>query len=418
MTDPIPPLDASEIDSAGGSRKITCDFAPVDKSRALDFLRTEGVRPEDISPVSVGGNLVGFQCSKTVTPATKADNRYYQGAKLVLNFYIPVVSNSKAEESKTGSEALPAPSFIAKESLLDGFNRMARLSRYIVEYVLWVFSRWHHEKRGRLTDPQYIKRFAEEKFRVVDRHEYPERIPRRLDPNLGGLLSGGKIIVPSTDVRNRLVYALQIQLTQNYKEVLNYYSKTYIKNYYMDVTDFDLQDNTILLFGPEMVLNWINSRLPHYVLQDRVTHPCAPSKPGGAKNKKTADPDEKDEKDEKDADEPDESVTQCILAEKPTDPYFLRLENLDNEIFLAQPARDLPHALYICKVWKEQEWNVGYADPGISDTRAPFRYVAYNDAYDYDVENVGGDPGIDPKTVLQYKLGGEIYTLALLPYDM
>jgi hypothetical protein len=386
LTEPLPPVDKNELQERSGRlAEPSCSLKPVDMNKARDFLRVEGVT--DIRKVIVGDYVVGLQCSKDV------------GHDTTVDFYIPV--NPTKEHPKAIPETAPvvAPSFIAQESLLEGFNRLARLARYIIEYVLWVFSKWHRENPGDVKDLDYITQFAMDKFQIVKDHEYPAKIPRRLDATLPGVVSaGGRIIVPSMDVRNRLVFALQIKLIQNIGEVLNYYSRTYIKNYYQDVTDFDLQTSNIILFGQEMVISWINSKLPHYVLHDRIVHPICPAP-----------------KDDENLREKEEL---CRLIEEKgltIEPYFIKLENLDESIYIVQQARSLAGALYISQVWTERGWNVGPDDLGKVSTNTPFRFIAYNDAYDYTVEDINGN---NPEyTILQYMMNDKMFTMALLKYS-
>ena len=273
------------------------------------------------------------------------------------------------------------------------------------------FSAWHKEQGGDLNERAYIARFAQTRFRIVTGHTYPARIPRRLERSLAGVLTGdGVVLVPTTEARNRLVYALQIRLGQNTEEVVDYWTRDHIKDYYQDVTDFDLQDSNVILFGPEMVLSWIQSRLPHYVLHDRVQFaPC--------------DDDELEAEDEKDAEQgerksdDDEERMECRAQEAQgfvIDPYFLRLEALDGRVYLVQQARSLAHALYLSETWLARGYNPGYGSEGVMSTTTPFRYIAYDGPLNMTVENINGAGG--RHTVLQYRFKNEIWTMALLPY--
>ncbi len=405
LTEPLPALDATDLSSDLRSCKLT----PVSINTARAFLRVENV--ENITPITIGSQIVGLQCIKEdpeYAIHTLANLRE-QGdlrVKNLVKFYIPIIPVDTEEEKKMvnpSSSMISAPSFILKSSLLDDFNQLARLARYIIEYMLWIFSKWHQANKGSLNDQKYIKRFADEKFDVINNHKYPLRIPRRLDSNLSGLINNGKIIVSKIEIRNRLIYALQIRIKQNDKEVLNYHSRIYIKNYYQDVTDFERQDTNIILFGREMVLSWINSKLPHYILHDRIQHPVCPPSPEDIKNdpnkgiisKKICDAQDKDE---------------LII-----DPYFLKLGINDNLVYLAQQATDISNALYICKTWQDEHYNPGQGSGQISTT-IPFIYIAYDSPYNYTKESINGVASGAEYIVLQYKSQNKIYTLALLPF--
>jgi hypothetical protein len=285
---------------------------------------------------------------------------------------------------------------------MDNFNRVSRFARYIIQYTVWIFSKWHHNRKGNLFSKEYITKFASDKFQISNGHNYPEKIPRYLDDNLSGVMNDGKIIVSNTEIRNRLIYALQIKIRQNMKDVLNYYSRLYIKNYYEDVTDFDSQDNYIILFGLQAVLNWAKSYIPFYTLHDRIIHPIEEIK--------------KDENDKeieiKITDEEvniyDKSNIETIIS-----PYFLSLDILGKTIYLVQQASSIGNALYISRVW----FNEGY-NPGLGDIQAslslPYTYISYNGPYPQDgtiVEQADSD-----YVVLQYKYANMVYTMALLKF--
>lgn len=399
MTEPLPPIDASEMVTRPETK---CNLVPVKLSEAQTFLKLEGVT--NVKKVVIGTMLVGLQCFKAT------DNKV---AKPFVSFYIPI----EPTEDRLSLETAPviAPSFIGggkaeigeqEDSMMDEFNRLSRLSRYIIEYVLWVFSKWHQLNKGpNPSDPVYLEQFASESFQIVDGHEYPKRIPRRLDPNLAGVLNRGRILVPLTDVRNRLLFALQIRLMQSQKEVLSYYNRIYIRQYYQDVTDFDLQDTSVILFGVKMVISWINSKLPSFILYDRIQFPCL--------------------EEEEDIEESEENIVDtqiCKLIEEKglvIDPYFIQLEDLDWNIYIVQQASDLGNALWICDMWNRRGYNVGSSNSGKLLTSIPFRFITYNNAYDYTVTIINESADIDPEpyTVIQYKVNDEIQTAAMLRYS-
>jgi hypothetical protein len=49
---------------------------------------------------------------------------------------------------------------------------MVRISRYLIEYIIWTFSRWHYDNQQQnikndIKDMKYIEKFALEKFKIV-----------------------------------------------------------------------------------------------------------------------------------------------------------------------------------------------------------------------------------------------------------
>lgn len=397
LTEPLPPLDKSDLKQGAEAR---CQLQPISQEKALNFLRLEGLTENrDFRSVIVNEKIVGYQCWKATKSADKP----------LVKFYIPIIpipiqKVSKLEESSM-IKSSQGPTFLNRESLMENFNRLSRFARYLIEYVLWKFSQWHQKNLGNLQDSNYISKFAKEGFQISENHTYPQIIPRRLESKLAGVISGsGMIIVPSTDVRNRMIYSLQLRLNQNIEEVIEYHTRTFIKNYYQDISDFSLQPANVILFGTEMVLSWIDSKMPHYELFDRIKYaPCG---------------DEELELQEEVENRKEEENMECKALEARgfiIDPYFIKLEKLDDKIYIVQHAKSIGHALYLSETWFIRGYNAGYGSEGILSVTVPFRYIAYNGPLNMTVENVGGK---NPRhTILQYRFKDEIYTMALLPFS-
>jgi hypothetical protein len=398
VTDPLPPMDRSNLEE---KYKTKCELVPVPNKDARAFLQLEGIEEgSGYKRVVVDGKVVGYDCWKS----TKVEG------KELIHFYLPIEPFT-APKAEVGTPAL-GPSFISKESLMESFNKLARLARYLVEYVLWIFSFWHVEKKGELQSAEYIVQFAKERFLVEPKHEYPARIPRMFNRSLGGVISGGKIVVPNIETRNRLIYGLRIRISQDAEEITDYHTRIYIKDYYRDVTDFEVQTTNVILFGTDMILSWIQSQLPHYILHDRVQFgPCA-DQPSQSEEEQKAVAEAKQEND----------VKVCRELEEEgfvIDPYFMRLDNLDNSIYLVQHAKNTPHALYIGQTWLQQGFNAGYASDGFLSTTIPFRYIAYNGPFDFTVDIINSEKNgseIPLIIVLQYKFKDRIYTMSLLRF--
>ena len=41
--------------------------------------------------------------------------------------------------------------------------------------------------------------------------------------------------------------------------ILNYYKQSYMNNYFVDITDYNIYNNQVLLQGDESVLKWIKN---------------------------------------------------------------------------------------------------------------------------------------------------------------
>lgn len=390
ITEPLPPIDKEDLDPL--STKTKCQLQPVPIEKANEFIKLEQIT--ETRRAKIGDTIVGIECKKLAT---------INSEKTWIEFYIPITPYKITSHSSTENFALPwAPSTLNQESSLNSFNTLARQARYIIEYVTWIFSKWNNSQRNKGTMKQILKQFANEKFQLKTGHEYPKSIPRRFDPNLPGIIYDGKILVSKPSIRNKLIYALQIRLSQNTKEVSEYRNRTHIKNYYQDITDFSFQDNSIILFGTNMVLSWIRSKLPHYVLHDRIIHP----------------PKEDIETIEQTEDNK-EDIQTIKNPEVIVDPYFIRLELLPGKfgkiIFLAQHASDIKNALFICKTWTNTGINPGKGTEKVTD-KVPFYLISYNSPIEYTIESINGTIPGQP-IILHYKYDEEVFVVALLPHN-
>ena len=388
MTEPIPPIDKDEMLNGGGQ---PCNFIPVSYDKAMEFIQLENV--SKIKQVVINNKIVGLRCKKFINSDKLKNN---------LNFYIPIEEMENMNLYKTAPPV--APTFNYSVSLLDEFNRLSKLARYINEYVLWIFSRWHLKTNGDITSNDYLKLFAENNFIISNNHEYPSVIPRRFDTSLPGLTSNGKLYVPSSEIRNRLIYSVKININQNRANLLDYHSRTYINNYYKDITDFDIQDNYIILFGQNMVLNWISTKLvSNHELYDRIIHPYDVS-------------DIKELEEDRESVEKEDLISLISNKQLLIDPYFIKLYKFDvDNVYLVQQASSISHALYICKNWIENGYNPGFNSIGKLSTNVPFKYIVYNSEDDYKVYDINDENS--EYIVLQYKYKGQIFTMSLLKFQ-
>ena len=68
----------------------------------------------------------------------------------------------------------------------------------------------------------------------------------------------GLIVVHDIDTLKRLIYYLRLSIQRNTENVKEYYRKSFIQNYYVDITDFNKHPNQLILFGDESIENLIN----------------------------------------------------------------------------------------------------------------------------------------------------------------
>lgn len=405
ITEPIPPLDQSEMVNI----KNQCSYDPVELKTAISFLNYEGVT--DIKQIKLDGNIIGLECIKKIN---------INGVKEFIQFYIPIKTiNIEVDYPLSTRSTLISPQ-TNNISVLEQFNKFFKLARFLTEYIVWIFSKWHRSKRGNIFDLDYIKQFALTMIDIVSEHSYPDIIPRRLDDNFSGVTRSGKLLTSNIEIRNKLIYALQNKINQNSTNVVEYYTRKYIKNYYQDITDFNTSNEFIILFGTNMVLNWINTKLPYHILYDRII-------PGHERfilmnEQEEPDIEEKNENEEKNKenDDNDSAIDSKLLQKKKAEetmaktPYFAKFNFLNNRIFIVQPAANIENAIYIGKMWSENEYNPGYSESPVNVQNIGYTLIIYNSPFSTMMYNIG-DNSLGIK-VLVYKYKEQDYTTAILDF--
>ena len=222
----------------------------------------------------------------------------------------------------------PNPSFIVNLSSDDQnlynktvsinkvFNRNKKLARYISEYVLWLFSLFLVSRgEGRDDLEQAIEEFKQT-IEIDESFQYPSYIEKTFSRD-SPLLRDGRIVVKSSEIANRLIYHLKMQLRRNENKVLNYYKIPSIENYYVDITDFDEHEQQIMIAGPESLQHWITEKsLKLNTFSNSI---------------------------------------QIGIEE----PYYFRNNLISDKIYLAQNTDSIEKAIKIALAWNETKINIG-----------------------------------------------------------
>ena len=174
-----------------------------------------------------------------------------KGRKGNVHFYIPL------EVSVTGvssdSTMITSPSFIHpynEKSILENYNHLKRMARYIVEYFFMDFSIFYKSNtelpnKSFIADLEaisLIKEYVKHRIEIDEKVKYPSVFPRVF---LLTIFENGKITLKNKETLSRLIYVLRLELKNNFEGIINYHKQLYINNYYRDVSDFDKKDHVI-----------------------------------------------------------------------------------------------------------------------------------------------------------------------------
>jgi hypothetical protein len=258
------------------------------------------------------------------------------------------------------------------ESVVGSYNKYKKLSRYISEYVFWLFSKYMKSKSKTDIELDDIKGFFDTNVKIIKDFEYGN-----VDKSFSmtsGVMDGNKLVLKSEDTLKRLVYVLRVYVRRFRNKILQYYAKKVIENYYVDVTDFDQYQFQVVLQGDNSVKKWIHEMKRKYILLESV---------------------------------------QISL----TGPYFFKNTLVDDNIYLAQNTDDIRKCISIFQTWKKDKFNPGDSLIDIKELSVTtgfklYRYVSSNDIKAYKIGIKTSD--LSPK-VLGYKINDQSYYTILLP---
>lgn len=323
------------IDSYGKTRRLNIKYKKQKISLIISPIQPIKVRetdnpnifPTDIdTAMSLIGSLKITLDSQTVLEdSTKELNGVLGNVKIS----IPIKDSHVIDGIPIQKHGLSYPEKHA--SSIGKYNNNKKIARYLVEYVLWVYSSYLHENGIVDVTDDNIAQFAKKYFSIKPSYDY-EHIEKTFSKSSPILDKDGKIIVHNEETVKRLVYVLRLSVQRNVDSIRNYHQHTVIQNYYVDITDFDTYKGQIILFGEESVEKWVTENNIVYTMHD--------------------------------------SVQVGINT-----PYFFKNTLIDNNVYLAQNAQTLGKASDIAVTWVRKGYNIGtYAEDvtPISFTMYPY----------------------------------------------
>jgi hypothetical protein len=151
---------------------------------------------------------------------------------------------------------------------------MKKISRCIVNHFVWLYSNYVNDidpeirTYEQLTDDDFSEFISE--YIVFDPSFKYEIIRNELSNKNEGIFRDEKLIIKSEETLNRLKYVLKHKIVREFNNVIDYYNKTSMSDYYMDIDDFDSYPFQKILKGKEFTEKWLNSSIQDYELFDTV----------------------------------------------------------------------------------------------------------------------------------------------------
>ena len=244
-----------------------------------------------------------------------------------------------------------------KKSTITDYNKYRKLSRYIIEYLYWLFSKYLHDnntEEDNITEDVF-KNFKNQYIQIDNKFKY-ENIEKLFTMKNSGIIRDNKLIVKSEETLKRLFYVLRMKLLRNSKEVMNYHEKNMIEQYYLDITDFKYNNKQIILQGEKAFYRLITEDIKNIIHKEIFLKKDKMEYQYEYKEDEENEEDEEDEEEEEEEKEEEKKKKKKIYD---STPYFFKNKFIDNKIYLAQNVDTFLKSIKISEIWNTYNYNPG-----------------------------------------------------------
>jgi hypothetical protein len=340
---------------------LTDPLQPFVISAAINWVATKTTKETAIKLA----NAIGIQFSSQCIKGGVLKEIY--GKFGDVNITIPVVDTDKMNLPEDNDRIIIQT---GDSSSLSNYNEYKKLSRYVVEYMLWLFSKYLNED-SETPSAETIDSFVKNKLKIIPDFKYGK--VKTIFSETSGVMKQGKLIVKSEETLKRLVYILRLSLRRFREKIERYHESKTIENFYLDVTDFDQYPRQVILYGKDSIDKWNNEKNNKHVIYDSVQF--------------------------------DINV-----------PYFFKNGKVKSgTVFLAQNTHTLQKAMEIGETWVKSGFNVDGEANGDRVASFEFKLYRYINSNDIVLYNVEGTPNSFKIRVLGWKYEGKSSFAVLLP---
>jgi hypothetical protein len=370
--DPSIKIKSQWIDSYGKTRRINIFYNDQNISLVVTPIQPIKVKETKsltihLTDVDTAMKLIDTLNIQVMSQTVMGDvTKEINGTLGNVNVSIPVNHDSIIAGVPEKKHGLSFPE--KDDSSLGKYNTNKKLARYLVEYTLRVYSTYLNDNGIVDVNDDSIAQFAKNFFIIKPGHDYG--YIEKTFKNDSSILDGGKIVVHNEETIKRLVYVVRLSAQRNVDGIREYHKRVVIRNYYVDITDFDAYSDQVILYGEESVTKWILENNIVYTIHNEVQIGV-------------------------------------------NTPYFFKNTRVDNNVYLAQNTQTLDKASDIAVTWVREGYNVSiYADD--SD---PVTFILYSYINGSNISKglkIKGKPFSNEVKILGYKIDNNAeYTVLL-----
>jgi len=201
------------------------------------------------------------------------------------------------------------------ESLFVKFTEYRKQSKYLREYVVWLFSTYLHTNNIRDINDNVIVNFIDEYIQIIPNFKY-KQIGKFFSMDTD-IMVNNKLVCNSEELVKRLIQYLQLHIYNHREKVLTYHTKTIIDKYYENILDLNNHSSQVLISSEDTFNNFIDQYNRKLTVYETV--------------------------------QPDIHI-----------PYMFRNKYISNKLVLIQNSTSLEKAIYTGYTWKNSGYNTGY----------------------------------------------------------
>ena len=359
------------IDSYGKTRILNVEFAGKIISMIVSPIQPINTKQEKSSKINYIDIDTALEFTTYLTMNIEYQNvlndkiKQLRGLIGNVSVSIPINDSNPLDNIETKEVELEYP--IETVSELDTYNRNKKFARYIVEYMIWIYSYYLKNKNITKITDESIAKFSNKYFDIKPNYNY-KVIPKTFSKS-STVMNRNKIVIQSEEMKKRLVYVLRLLCIRNSDSVFEYHKRKVIQNYYEDISDFNQYTNQVLLYGQESINKLIFENNVNYILYDEV-----------------------------------------LIGS--TKPYFFKNNLIDNKIYLAQNTTSIGKACDIAINWFRNDYNIGVHSKDI--TPVSFILYSYVNSENITSLSVNGKSFSHEVKIIGYKINDKAFYTPLL----
>ena len=194
------------------------------------------------------------------------NDRVVSYSGIIGNIEIEIQTNEDAVSAKYERKNIVKVDDLDTSSILESYKFYKKLSRIIVSYSNWLYSKYLHERDEKVSE-ESLQDFVQNNIDIIEDYTYPPFFKEFTMDN--GVMLDNKLIVKSEETLKRLIYSLQLT-SRNRHLIYNYYKRKYIDNFFEDISDFDPHHFQVLLQGANSIQLWRSEYESSHYLHNTV----------------------------------------------------------------------------------------------------------------------------------------------------